>query len=283
MIKLTTKSLFIISLALVLATVGTIFWLGQQGSAGFVFADDDENLEVTVEEGQPFVDNKLFDQHNMLPGQQLIGRWFKVKNVSDHTDYNLYFVARRTGGSDLSGVNFAGVLNMKIEKEGGPIICHRPLRELFDDNDDDGDIDEDDGISLKTKLSPGEEQKFYISAEFMDVGNEYQAQEVIWDAVLGFVGGTKDDGDVMSAVTGGDIGSVLGAMLPATGAGVLALFSILIGLGCLTTGIILRKRLSYSPSDPSKGGAERDFWARHGAVDYSKRAKTPPVRAGMER
>lgn len=248
MIKL-ANSFFTISLALVLLAVGVGLVVGQGNSGKFVFAGD-VDFEVDFESAP------LFDEHSILPGQEFLGRWFKVKNTSSSDTFDLYFVVRKTGGSSTSPVDFAEVLNVKIEKDGGGAIYNGDFKTLFDKSSgksSNSDLDEDDGISLDTKLNPDEEQKFHISVIFdASAGNDYQGKEVVWDALLGFVGGVVEgDDDVLSATTGGDIlgeaVSIFLGALPATGGDMLTL--ILVGIALFGSGLLLRRRrFHYKPT-----------------------------------
>jgi len=229
----TPQHVFYLAAALVLFAVGTGFFLSRRHSTSFVFAQSSDDLDTEL-----FGGTKLFDQDNMLPGDDLVGRWFKVTNKSTTADYPLYFVAWKTGGSDTSPVDFADVLNIKIEKDGGGVLYNDSLKKLFDKSSDKtshDDLDETDGVSLNTTLAKnGGEQKFFISAAFaQSAGNEYKNKEVIWDAILGFVGGVPEPG-VLAAETGG---SILGI---ATGANLIP--SILGSLAALSTGLYLRRR-----------------------------------------
>ncbi len=234
------KHVLYISLSLVLLAVGTGFWLSRRGSAPFVFAADSDL-------GVEFEKSKLFEQSNMLPGDELIGRWFKVTNKSTTTPYPLYFVAWKTGGSGTTPVDFASVLNIKIKKDGSvDYVYDGSLKNLFDKSEDKTkheDLDESDGVSLKTDLAPGGEQKFYISAEFAETaGNDYKNKDVVWDAMLGFVGAVTTE-EVLAATTGGKILGI------ATGADLI--YPILGSLAALSTGLWLRRRSSLRPHEPN--------------------------------
>ncbi len=224
------KHIFSLALALVLLAAGTGFFLSRRGSALIVFADDNDDLDTEL-----FGGTQLFDQDNMLPGDELIGRWFKVKNKSDTDPYDLYFAVRQTEGSTI----FADVLNVKIEKESGGTPYDDPLQNLFDLSSGKAStdaLDESDGISLDTVLGPNEEEKFFISVKFDEnAGNEYKNEKVIFDALLGFVGGVPGE-DVLAAETGGDILGI------ATGADLI--YSLLGSLAALSTGLYLRRRSS---------------------------------------
>ena len=231
------KHIFSLAIALVLLAVGTGFFLSQHHSTSFVFAADSD-LEVEFEK------SKLFEQSNMLPGDEVIGRWFKVTNKSATTSYPLYFVAWKTGGSATTPVDFASVLNIKIKKDGDvDYVYNGSLKGLFDKSKNKTkheDLDESDGVSLGTTLASSGEQKFYISAEFAEsANNDYKNKEVIWDTILGFVGAATTE-DVLAAVTG-PRGSILGI---ATGADLLP--SILGSLAALSTGLYLRHRSSVN-------------------------------------
>jgi len=229
------KHIFSLAAALVLLAVGTGFFLSQRGSGSFVFAADNNDVEVDFESAP------LFNQDNMLPGDTLVGRWFTVTNNSTDTDYPLHLVINKTGGDDRTPVDFANVLSIEIKKDGGDIVYDDTLKKLFDKVDDNDGIDENDGFSLETTLAPGDSQKFFISVEFTEsAGNEYQDKEVIWEAILGFVGTVvvADDEDVLSAVIGPP-GSILGI---ATGADLI--YSVLGSLAALSTGLYLRRRSS---------------------------------------
>ncbi len=226
------KHIFSLALTLVLLAVGTGFFLSRQSSGSFVFAADNDDVEVDFESAP------LFDQDNMLPGDELIGRYFTVTNNSPDEDYPLHLVINKTGGDNRTPVDFASVWSIKIKKDGGDVVYDDTLKKLFDKVNDDGVIDENDGFSLETTLAPGESQKFYISAEFTEsAGNEYQNKEVIWEAILGFVATVvvADDENVLSAVIG-PLGSVLGI---ATGANLI--FNVMGSLAALSTGLLLRR------------------------------------------
>ncbi len=220
------KHIFSLAITLVLLAVGTGFFLSRRNST-FVFAQGSDDVGVEFESAP------LFNQNNMLPGDELVGRWFKVTNNSTDTDYPLYFVAQK----DTDNFDFASVLNIEIEKEGEGVVVTKTLKQLFDEVNDDGVIDEDDGFSLNTTLAKnGGEQKFFISVQFSEsAGNEYKNKEVVWDAILGFFG-TVVTPDVLSAKTGG---SVLGI---ATGADLI--YSVLGSLAALGGGLYLRRRSS---------------------------------------
>lgn len=225
------QHIFSLAVALVLLAVGTGFFLSWGRSARIVFADDNDDLDTEL-----FGDTQLFDQDNMLPGDELVGRWFKVKNKSDTYTYDLYFAVRQTEGSAI----FADVLSVKIDKETGGTPYDGSLQYLFDlskDKTSTDVLDESDGVLLDTALGPGTEEKFYISVKFdEDAGNEYKNEKVIFDALLGFVGGVAVEEGVLAATMGGDILGI------ATGADLLP--SILGSLAALSTGLWLRRRSS---------------------------------------
>jgi len=167
-----------------------------------------------------FADTTLFDQSNMLPGDRPIGRYFTVTNTSADTSYPLYFVAQKTGSGDKIPVDFSEVLNITIEKEGEVLVWNKTLKELFDKVDEGDGLDEDDGFSLETTLGPAESQKFFISVEFTEsVGNEFKNKEVVWDAILGFVGTAITDEDVLGTVTKTDLIYFVLGSLAALGGG----------------------------------------------------------------
>ena len=93
-------------------------------------------------------------------------------------------------------------------------------------------------------MTPGSSQKFFILVKFdKSAGNEYKNKQVIWDALLGFVGTVVTE-NVLAAETGG---SVLGI---ATGANLIP--SILGSLAALSTGLYLRRRsMGRRDSNPS--------------------------------
>jgi len=219
--------------SLLFLAVGLGVWATRKEPAKFVFAGDSSDLKVN------FANAPLFDQHNMLPGDQLMGRWFEVENTSNDTTFPLYLVAWRTGG-DSGLFDLADVINIKVTRENGNVIYDDTLKRLFDKSKDKSsrdDLDEDDGIFLDTDLDPGGKEKFFISVKFNGAaGNDYQGKEVIWDALLGFVGGAPQ-GKVLAATTGGQ---VLGAFLPMTGRSSLAFG--LLGLLLLGSGLIIRTR-----------------------------------------
>ena len=223
------KHIFSLAITLVLLAVGTGFFLSQRGSGFFVFAADNDDVEVDFESAP------LFNQSNMLPGDDLVGRYFTVTNNSTDTDYPLHLVVNKTGGDDRTPVDFASVLSIEIKKDGGDVVYDDTLKTLFDKVDDSDGIDEDDGFSLDTILGPDESQKFFISVEFAEsAGNEYKNKEVIWEAILGFVGTIVAE-DVLAATTGGDILGI------ATGADLI--YSILGSLAALSTGLYLRRHV----------------------------------------
>ena len=225
------KHIFSLAVALVLLAVGTGFFLSRWGSARIVFADDNDDLETEL-----FKDTQLFDQDNMLPGDELVGRWFKVENKSDTTPYDLYFAVRQTEGSTI----FADVLSVKIDKETGGTPYDGSLQYLFDlskDKTSTDDLDENDGVSLDTVLGPSATEKFFISVKFgKNAGNEYKNEKVVFDALLGFVGGVEVEEGVLAATTGKVLGIATGADL---------IYSVLGSLATLSTGLWLRRR---SPS-----------------------------------
>jgi len=219
------KSLLIIAGTLVLISV-TLGRVLSPSPRRLVFAEDGP-LETD------FADTTLFDQDNMLPGDDLVGRYFTVTNTSVDTSYPLYFVGQKTGGDGRTPVDFASVLTIEIEKEGGPVVYDDTLGTLFDKVDDSDGIDENDGFSLDTTLEPSESQKFFISVEFDEASNnDFQSKDAIWSAVLGFVGGAPED--VLAATTGGNIlGIAVGANL---------IYSVLGSLTSLAAGLYLRRR-----------------------------------------
>jgi len=232
------QHIFYLSAALVLLAVGAGFFLSRQNSSSFIFAADNSDTVVDFESAP------LFYQDNMLPGDELVGRWFNVTNNSTDTDYPLYFVAKKTGGDARTPVDFAGVLGVEIKKDGGDVVYDGTLAKLFDKVDNSDGIDENDGFSLQTTLTPGSSQKFFISVKFdKSAGNEYKKKQVVWDALLGFVGTVVTE-NVLAAETGG---SILGI---ATGADLLP--PILGSLAALSTGLWLRRRsMGRRDSNPS--------------------------------
>ena len=215
MIKPITKSLFTISLALVLVAV----------AAGLAAVHPARTIakEATLCGLKLTWDEPLFSVSDFEPGRKVRAVVAVSNTASEMRALGIEFKPK---GDDPNFL--ASVINMTLSRPGKTPVTYT-LKELYDK-----------GEFKLSEFDSGEDAEIAFEAEFdSSAGNSYQGKKTEFDVVFGCYGevlGDQDSGE--GAVLGAAIG------LPATGPDSLALVSALAGLGCLTAGFLLRRRIS---------------------------------------